>query len=101
MIKPLSCPLNKELAPFLLVLNVGARMNKDPGRKKWKEFYERRNSMKQRVSYLGTMVILILWSLGMAPMPAEVQKFKTVYDQHCLECHGTKGQGDGPEARTH
>ncbi len=34
-------------------------------------------------------------------MPAEVEELgKAVYEQHCLRCHGAKGQGDGPEAKS-
>jgi mono/diheme cytochrome c family protein len=55
--------------------------------------------MKQNSQAIGALLILLFWSLGMAPMPAEVEEFgKSVYERHCLECHGTKGQGDGPEA---
>ena len=45
------------------------------------------------------LVVSLFGVVGMAPMPAEVQEFgKTVYDRHCLECHGPKGQGNGPKA---
>ena len=30
--------------------------------------------------------------------PADVNRGKTVYEQHCLRCHGIGGWGDGPEA---
>lgn len=30
--------------------------------------------------------------------PADVNRGKTVYEQHCLRCHGVGGWGDGPEA---
>ena len=56
--------------------------------------------MKQKIRFIGALCFLLLWSLGMAPMPAEVEEFgKSVYEQHCLQCHGPKGQGDGPEAK--
>ena len=57
--------------------------------------------MKRHVKRLGITTILLLCSLGMAPRPAEVQEFgKTVYDQHCLRCHGNVGRGDGPDAKS-
>ena len=30
--------------------------------------------------------------------PSAAPRGKTVYDQHCAECHGATGQGDGPAA---
>jgi mono/diheme cytochrome c family protein len=32
--------------------------------------------------------------------PADVTHGKTVYERHCLRCHGVGGWGDGPEARS-
>lgn len=56
--------------------------------------------MRLSSRYIVALSILLIWSFGMAPMPSEVEEFgKTVYDQHCLECHGPKGQGDGPKAK--
>lgn len=56
--------------------------------------------MKQNGRTCSVLIPFLLCSFGMAPMPTEVEKFgKTVYDQHCLGCHGIKGQGDGPEAK--
>jgi mono/diheme cytochrome c family protein len=55
--------------------------------------------MKQLGSQVGILIVLLLCALGMSPMSAEIQGFgKTVYDQHCLRCHGSNGQGDGPDA---
>ena len=57
--------------------------------------------MKQLVTSLGIPIILLLPSLGMSSMSEEIQAFgKTVYDQHCLRCHGTNGQGDGQDAKS-
>jgi len=57
--------------------------------------------MKQFVSMVGIPIILLMSSLGLSPMSAEIQSFgKTVYDQHCLRCHGTGGKGDGPDAES-
>ena len=56
--------------------------------------------MKHNGRYVGALIIFLIWSLGMAPMPSEVEEFgKTVYDKHCLQCHGPKGYGNGPEAK--
>ena len=30
--------------------------------------------------------------------PADVTRGRSVYERHCLACHGTGGWGDGPEA---
>ena len=30
--------------------------------------------------------------------PASIATGKTLYNQHCKSCHGTKGKGDGPKA---
>jgi cbb3-type cytochrome c oxidase subunit III len=40
---------------------------------------------------------------GLAAQPtldaaAQASRGKTVYDAHCVECHGTSGKGDGPSA---
>lgn len=61
--------------------------------------------MKHIAPYKGGLsfifiIGLFIGLLGMAPMPAEVEEFgKSVYDQHCLRCHGAQGQGDGPDAQ--
>lgn len=56
--------------------------------------------MKTNIRKLSILTVFLFWSLGMAPMPEEVQELgRAVYDQHCLECHGLKGQGDGPKGK--
>ena len=30
--------------------------------------------------------------------PADVTRGRSVYERHCLACHGTGGRGDGPDA---
>ena len=30
--------------------------------------------------------------------PPDVSRGKTVYERHCLKCHGSQGYGDGPNA---
>jgi len=56
--------------------------------------------MKTSGRYAGVFVLWFVLS-GMAPMPAEVEEFgRSVYEQHCQHCHGPKGQGDGPDAKT-
>lgn len=57
--------------------------------------------MTHQSRYLGILLVFLFWSLGMAPMPAEVEEFgRTVYEQHCRACHGAKGQGDGETAKS-
>ncbi len=51
----------------------------------------------------------IVWALGVAalsaaiawgerPVAAQDARGKSVYDKHCVECHGASGRGDGPSA---
>src|SRR5437867_83091 len=37
-------------------------------------------------------------STNSAPIPANLQEGKRIYDQHCAACHGRNGRGDGPAA---
>ncbi len=30
--------------------------------------------------------------------PADVSRGKTIYERHCMTCHGARGYGDGPNA---
>ena len=44
--------------------------------------------------------VLAAWLVPAAAQdfPADVNRGKTVYQRHCLSCHGTGGWGDGPAA---
>ncbi len=52
------------------------------------------------------LLIAALALIGVpAPIPVDAQEFpadvdngKSVYERHCLRCHGTAGWGDGPDA---
>ena len=51
----------------------------------------------------GVIVIFSLLTatithLGAQEFPADVNRGQTVYERHCLRCHGVSGWGDGPEA---
>lgn len=34
------------------------------------------------------------------PVKEDLKEAKTIYMQHCKACHGTKGLGDGPKAKS-
>ena len=47
----------------------------------------------------AAMVVTILAiAFDRAPVHAQQPRGKTLYDQHCAECHGADGKGDGPAA---
>ena len=55
--------------------------------------------MKPKTQFFGISIVFSLVFLGLSPIP-EIQNFgKTVYEKHCLSCHGPEGRGDGPEAK--
>lgn len=37
----------------------------------------------------------------LAPSESNLNAARQIYADECLQCHGERGQGDGPEARTH
>lgn len=37
----------------------------------------------------------------LAPSESNLKAAREIYAEECLQCHGQRGQGDGPEARTH
>ncbi len=48
-----------------------------------------------------SLVMAMAAALGPAAaqdFPADITRGKTVYERHCLACHGTGGWGDGPDA---
>ncbi|MGC3973923.1 MAG: cytochrome c [Nitrospira sp.] len=49
---------------------------------------------------LPLMVLLIASSTGvlLAQSSDGLQRGQTLYREHCMDCHGTAGKGDGPKA---
>jgi len=50
---------------------------------------------------VGFVIVLTMWSWGvvLAEDPRGItMRGESVYRNHCLNCHGAKGQGDGPVA---
>lgn len=37
----------------------------------------------------------------LTPSESNLKAAREIYRDECLQCHGQRGQGDGPEARTH
>lgn len=37
----------------------------------------------------------------LAPSESNLKAAREIYADECLQCHGERGQGDGPESRTH
>jgi mono/diheme cytochrome c family protein len=46
----------------------------------------------------GILGLLLSSGLQAQDFPADVARGKTVYERHCIKCHGPGGWGDGPEA---
>jgi mono/diheme cytochrome c family protein len=44
------------------------------------------------------VLLCALSRLAVAPALTQASRGKTVYDAHCVECHGRTGHGDGPAA---
>ncbi len=54
-----------------------------------------------RVILAGTIAVpwVAAWGSASAQdFPPDVTRGKTIYEHHCLACHGRGGWGDGPEA---
>ena len=64
------------------------------------------SSMKEKCSMvvvfkvLGGLISLIIlssWAVGQELRRGDPQSGKTIYRQHCLNCHGENGDGNGPD----
>ena len=58
-------------------------------------------SMRTRVAFGVT--VLGLWGAGLASVEApsdqeRLQRGRIIYEQRCLDCHGSEGRGDGRKA---
>lgn len=58
---------------------------------------------ENRFFIVGLWTLLVLVGPALSPLyaqeyPSDVIRGKTLYARHCLECHGSGGQGDGPAA---
>lgn len=47
----------------------------------------------------GLALGLLMWGTPAIADSADASKGKTVYEKHCLVCHGPEGKGDGPAGR--
>jgi mono/diheme cytochrome c family protein len=46
---------------------------------------------------IGMLAILVLWS-AIGARGSEYDRGKSLYEEKCLICHGSNGEGDGPAA---
>src|SRR5215831_10254435 len=58
-------------------------------------------SMRTRVAF--SVSILGLWGVGLASVEApsdqeRLERGRIIYEQRCLDCHGSEGRGDGRKA---
>ena len=57
-----------------------------------------------RVSFqllMSILILLLFFASGFAQdSPGELVDGQTIYKKHCLRCHGTNGEGNGPDAST-
>ena len=57
--------------------------------------------IRQRSVWAAIVTVVAVAAALFAARPARVaaqQRGKTVFDAHCVECHGSAGRGDGPSA---
>jgi len=52
------------------------------------------------IAFVSSVSFVVLLETGDKPLVAQGNaadsRGKTVYEEHCVECHGSRGQGDGP-----
>ena len=59
----------------------------------------RRPFLRIGVIVVGLSVML-WWSVGLGQgYLGNPQNGKTIYEKHCRNCHGSKGEGDGPDTQ--
>jgi mono/diheme cytochrome c family protein len=46
------------------------------------------------------LALVLVSDIQAQEYPADAARGKTVYERHCLVCHGAGGGGDGPKAAT-
>ena len=83
------------------VLAVHYPYDKEELREDAMRTHERRDGSPGRTGIIALLVLLADAGdsfLMAQEFPADVNRGKTVYEQHCLRCHGIGGWGDGPEA---
>lgn len=55
--------------------------------------------MRKRALIIGVLsgvVGLWIWGASAFGASGDIERGKTIYDQHCVACHGASGTGDGP-----
>ena len=58
-------------------------------------------NMKKLVVVLGALLAVVVTSswLSAQSLQGNPKRGQALYEQHCLRCHGSSGDGLGPEAR--
>lgn len=56
-----------------------------------------------RITVAFVITVLSLWGIGLASAAAPSnqagwERGRAIYEQRCLDCHGSEGRGDGPKA---
>jgi mono/diheme cytochrome c family protein len=56
--------------------------------------------MGTRMMVVGAVAIILAGSWAVAQtLPGNPKKGETIYQQHCVRCHGKSGDGLGPDAK--
>lgn len=55
-------------------------------------------TMKERLT-IGVLAAWLLGMIGSSPASSpDLEQGRTIYERHCMECHGAEGRGDGRHA---